>query len=283
MSEALETPTTDSAEKAYAAAAESVTVAPPAESVPAPREAGPVVEAPATVTKAPAKPKKAVAKPAPVVASPAVAPEAVNARKVAAKPAAAPVKPLVAKKSVAKKPVAKKAPDLARPAAKPAPKPASKTNPLTAIKEKIMPAKKTADFTKTIKTVAADVQAKAKLVYAKGAELAGEAGEFTKGNVDAIVASGKILGAGMQDMGKSTFAEGKTAMETLKTDIKGLTSVKSPVEFVRLHTSILRRNIDQAFELGGKNTEAAIKLAGDAIAPLSARAELAVAKFKKAA
>jgi hypothetical protein len=285
MAENLEQPIADSAEKAYAAAAESAPVEPPAAKAP------PVVEAPLAV--AAPRPAKSPAKPAvpPVVTMPA------KARKTAAKPAsAAPKKPsLAAKKPVkAKKAVTAKKAVASRPAkvpvaakpvvAKAAARPNPKTNPLTALKETLMPAKKkTVDFTAKLKSVTADVQTKAKAAYATGSELAAEAGDFTKGNVDALVASGKILGAGMQDLGKGYVAEGKASLETLKADVKELTTVKSPVEFVRVQTAILRRNLDHAFELGGKNSEAALKLASEAIAPLSERANLAIAKFKKAA
>jgi hypothetical protein len=143
--------------------------------------------------------------------------------------------------------------------------------------------KTTKDFTATIKTAAADVQAKAKLALAKGSDVLGEAKSFTKGNVDALAASGKILGAGLQELGKTYVAEGKSAYATVTGDVKELKAVKTPTDFVRLQTSILRRNFDHAFAFGGKNSETMIKLAGEVFAPISARASLAVAKVKKAA
>ena len=153
-----------------------------------------------------------------------------------------------------------------------------------------MTAKKTTDYTATIKTTAADIQAKAKLALAKvkstvgkGGEVLGEAGTFTKGNVEALVTSGKILGTGLKELGETYVAEGKSAYATVASDFKELTSVKTPVDFVRLQTSILRRNLDHAFDFGGKNSETMLKLAGDVIAPISARASLAVAKVKQAA
>ena len=146
-----------------------------------------------------------------------------------------------------------------------------------------MTAKKTTDYTATIKTAAAEVQAKAKLALAKGSEVLAEAKTFTIGNVDAIKTSGKILGTGLQDLGKTYVAEGKSAYATVTGDVKELKTVKTPTDFVRLQTSILRRNFDHAFDFGGKNSEAVIKLATEAFAPISARASLAVAKVKKAA
>ena len=84
-------------------------------------------------------------------------------------------------------------------------------------------------------------------------------------------------------VGKTYVAEGKSAYATVTGDVKELKTVKTPTDFVRLQTSILRRNFDHAFDFGGKNSESLIKLAGDVFAPISARASLAVAKVKKAA
>ena len=61
---------------------------------------------------------------------------------------------------------------------------------------------KTADYTAQVKEGFADLQGRAKTAYDKGTELASDMGEFNKANVEAVVESGKILAAGMQDMGK---------------------------------------------------------------------------------
>jgi hypothetical protein len=288
MAEAVEPVGSDSAEKAYAAAAEIAVAkadAPAAVAAPAAVSA----PAPAPALAFPAKPERASAAeqaPKPVVAMVA---KPVADPVIPAKPAAVAAKmPVAAKKAVsANKAVVAKAlkPAAAKPvkAAPPKFKSATNSTPIVKIKETIMATKQTKDFTNTVKTVAADVQAKAKLALAKGSEVLGEASTFTKGNVEAIVASGKILGAGLQDLGKTYAAESKSAYETVTADVKELAAVKSPVDFVRLQTSILRRNFDHAFDFGGKNSETVLKLAGEAFAPISARASLAIAKVKKAA
>lgn len=301
MSQSVDPVGSDSAEKAYAAASESAVA----------KANAAVAAGPATL-EFPAKPARDIAvEKAPVAAAPVIAaaakpqadlvmpakqPVAKPAVPVAAMPAVAAKKPVVAKQTVsAKKAVAVKAvkpifpakiakivaPKI-KPATKPIPVPVLKS-PTLKSKETIMATKQTKDFTATVKTVTADVQAKAKLALAKGSVVLGEAGTFTKGNVEALVTSGKILGTGLQGLGKTYAAEGKSAYETVTADVKELAAVKSPVDFVRLQTSILRRNFDHAFDFGGKNNEAVLKLAGEAFAPIAARASLAVAKVKKAA
>jgi hypothetical protein len=215
-------------------------------------------------------PKAVRAKPAPA-ATPARAAKPAPAIKKAAKAAAA-------KKVAAPKPV-----KLAKPKITTAPAKSVPAKIITRSKETPMATKKTTDFTSDIKSFVADAQTKAKIALGKGNAVLGEASEFTKGNVEAVVTSGKILAAGFQDMGKSYVAEGKAAVETVTADVKALAAVKSPSDFVQLQSTILRRNVDQAIALSSKNTEAMLKLVSDAFAPISARASLAVQKIKQAA
>lgn len=135
----------------------------------------------------------------------------------------------------------------------------------------------------SVKTIAADVQDKAKVAYAKGSVVAGEIGTLTKGNVGAVVASGKILGAGLKELGKDSVTEGKQVASTFIADLKAFAAVKSPTEFLELQFKVAQRNIDTALALTGKNGKALGKLASDAAAPLSDRVKTNVAKLRKAA
>ncbi len=195
-----------------------------------------------------------------------------------------PVKKAAAKKAAPKKVAAKKAaPKKVKPAAKKAAKP---TNAIAQAKDTIMATAKKAqntDFTKTAKDALADVQTRAKTVFAKTGELASEVTEFNKGNVEAVVESGKIFFAGMQDMGRQQVAATKSVVETVQGDFKKVASVKSPTELVQLQGELARRNFDAAVSFGSKNTEALVKLYNDAFAPLSSRMSVAAEKFKKAA
>lgn len=142
---------------------------------------------------------------------------------------------------------------------------------------------KSAEFTEGLQKMAADAQAKAKSAYDKGTALFGDYTEFAKGNVEALVESGKILAVGAQKIGSDWVEEGKAAFETATSDVKQMTSVKSPTEFFKLHTDILRRNFESAIALSSKNGEAFAKLASASFAPISGRISLATEKLKQAA
>jgi hypothetical protein len=135
----------------------------------------------------------------------------------------------------------------------------------------------------SVRAIAADVQDKAKVAYAKGSAVAGELGAVTKGNVEAFVASGKILGAGVKELGKDSMAEGKQAASTFVADLKAFAAVKSPAEFFNLQVKLAQRNIDTALALTGKNGKALGKIASDAAAPLSNQVKANVAKLREAA
>lgn len=304
------------AEKAYAEAAEAIPLkartkdhsmpdtetaelAPAADLVPAPE---PTMDAadPVVAEAAPAAPKPERKKPGrkPAAAKVAVeaAPAPVKTRKAPAKRAA---KPAVAKPAVAKTPARKAAvikapakPAKIKPVAakviapKPVIKPAARVAAAAApvipqMKDRTMEI--TSKISDGLKTVVSEAQDKAKTAFSKGTELLGEYTEFAKGNVEAVVESGKILATGLQGMGTSMVADTKESFETMTADVKAIAAVKSPTELVKLQGDMMRRNLDKAVALTSKNSEAMLKLANDMFAPLSGRFSLAMDKVRKAA
>jgi len=242
-----------SAEKAYAEASESIAPVKGAPvSGPAAAPVEPVVEA---------------------MAIPLVKPKA--ARK-SAKPAAQPVAAKAAKPAVRK-------PRAAAPVTAPATKPSSiPTNTASAkIKDKTMTIK--TKITEGFDSVIGDAQAKAKEAFEKSTAVLGDYAEFTKGNVEAVVESGKILAEGLQDMGTNLVAEGRSTFETVSADIKSMAAAKSPTDLIQLQSEMFRKSFDSAVAYGSKNTEAMLKIASDAIAPISSRVSLAVEKVRQSA
>ena len=292
-----DTPITDAAEKAYAAASEKAAVAKPAPVAAAPavtpapvKAEAPAPVAPAPVATAPAVPApvvKAAAVPAKSPAKPAAAPGAKKAKpaakiKAAAKVAAKPV--VAAKKVVVKAPAKKITPAKTSKVAKPAFKPA--TTLITKLKDTTMATtvkKTTEDFSSKIQDAVKDAQDRAKTAFEKSQAAMGDANEFSKGNLEALVETGKVLASGMQTMGKSYVAEVKSAFETMQADAKELTSVKSPKDFVELQSKLARKYFDSVVAYNSKSAEAALKLANEAFQPISSRVSLAVEKVRKAA
>ena len=251
----------DSAEKAYAAAAEAKPVTIDAE----PGR----VAAPATVAPR-AKPVATKAAPKNAAAENKAAPNKAAAKRI--KKPAAKAKPAAGKKPV----LAKATPKVPPVASKPKPT-------ITQLKEKIMATAKTADFTKPFADAVGELQSKTKEAYEKGTAYAGEMTEFAKGNVEALVESGKVLAAGAQDMGKAYAGDAKAAYETLTADMKEMAAVKSPTDLFQLQGKIARRNFETMVAFSSKTGDAMMKLYSEAFAPISGRVSLAAEKLSKAA
>ncbi len=204
--------------------------------------------------------------------------EAPKAQPVAAKTVAkAPAKKTIVKTAALKKAASPKK------TVKAAAKTAAPTNPSIQMKDKVMATAKNTDFSKVAKEFLADAQTRAKTAFGKSGELASEVTEFNKGNVEAIVASGKIFFAGMQDLSREQVEATKTVVETVTEDFKKMAAVKSPTELLQLQGELARRNFDAAVSFSSKNTEALVKLYNDAFAPITSRVSLAAEKIKKAA
>ncbi len=269
----------------------------------------PVAETTAVTEPAPAKrkagrPRKEAAKAAPVAvpvaakpapAAPAPIQKAKSAPKVIKVPkasvtpkpvAAGKAKPVKTPAVKAPKPVVVKPAAIKPVAAKPAPvrtsvKPAAAAAPASRKELFIMTA--TTEFTDKLQTTFKDATEKAKAAFEKSQGAFGEAGEFAKGNVEALVESGKILASGLQELGKGYVSEGKASFETISADIKELASAKSPTEFFEKQSALLRKQFDAVVATSSKNSEAFLKLANEAFQPISTRVSLAVDKLKKAA
>lgn len=138
-------------------------------------------------------------------------------------------------------------------------------------------------MTRTTADMAATAQERMKAVYGKGTEMTSEAVEFGKGNVEAFVESSRILVSGLQDLGRTYADEARTAAETMQDDMRKLTSAKSPTEMLQLQGEIARRNFDAMVATASRSTEAMIKLANEAFAPVSNRMSLAADKVARAA
>ena len=149
---------------------------------------------------------------------------------------------------------------------------------------------KEAKIMETIETNVAKAQAffadfndRAKGAVEKSTALIAEANEFAKGNVEAIVESSKIAAKGLESFGQDAAEYGRKSFESATAAMKTLATVKSPTDFFKLQSDYFRTSFDSYVAEASKNTEALIKLAGEAAQPLSNRVAVAAEKAKIAA
>lgn len=276
------------------------------------RSTAPVSAKPETSAKVDASVKKPVVKAAPIKAPVAKAPLAEKAEVKAARPkpkiktapaATAKLKPVVlvvpakvvetkpattvakdVKETVAAVPVPKAATKTAAP--KTAPKPISGKPVFAGLFSNFMLEETTMDMSANFtgfQDAITEAQAKAKAAFEKSTSVLGEVSDFAKGNVEAAVESGKIYAEGVQAIGSELVSESRAAFEKMSGDIKELAAAKSPTDFFKLQSDLVRKNFDTAVAYSSKNSEAMLKLMSDTFAPISGRVSIAVEKARSAA
>lgn len=129
----------------------------------------------------------------------------------------------------------------------------------------------------------ADTQAKVKEGMEKAMKTAEEFVAFSQGNVEAMVKSGQIWAAGVQDLGKQIAASAQAQFDETMSTFKALSSAKSLKDAFELQTSLARSTMEKTLAESGKLTDASLKLTEQALAPLTARVSLAMEKFSKVA
>jgi phasin family protein len=106
---------------------------------------------------------------------------------------------------------------------------------------------------------------------------------FGQGNVEAFVKSSQIWAAGVQDLSKAVAATAQAQLDHTFATVKALAAIKSVKEVVDLQTNLARASVEKAVAETGKLTDASVKLAEQAWAPINERVTLAVEKFGRAA
>ena len=129
----------------------------------------------------------------------------------------------------------------------------------------------------------ADTQAKVKEGMEKAMKTAEELMAFSQGNVEAMVKSGQIWAAGVQDIGKQIAANAQASFDETMSTFKAMSSAKSLKDAFDLQASLARSTMEKTLAESGKLTDASMKLTEQALAPLTARVSLAVEKFGKTA
>lgn len=125
-----------------------------------------------------------------------------------------------------------------------------------------------------------DFNEKAKAAVEKSSKIAEEVNELTKGNVEALVESGRIAAKGAEAFGQEAAEYGRKSFERATATIKSFASVKSPTEFFQLQSEFLSSAFDSFASEASKSSEAVLKLAGDVVQPISTRVAVVSEKVK---
>lgn len=141
----------------------------------------------------------------------------------------------------------------------------------------------TAETAEKAKAVLGDFNNRAKATMEKSVKMGEEMTEMTKGNVEALVQSGRVAAKGVEQLAQDAAETAKKNFEAATATMKSFASVKSPTELFQLQSDAAKSYFDTAVADFSKFTEQLIKLAGDVAQPLSSRYSVAMDKVKTTA
>jgi len=116
----------------------------------------------------------------------------------------------------------------------------------------------------------ADAGARSQDLVAKSRNASEEISDLAKANVEAA----RIAAAGAKSIGQDVIASSRTGFEHASEAIKALADAKSPTEYFQLQSELMRSSFDRMVSESSKLTEQVVKLAGEAIQPISNRASV---------
>lgn len=217
---------------------------------------------------------KAAAAPAetPKAAAPAAELKAGLLKTAAPAPVAKPVEIKTAEPKTQAKP---------EPKAAPAQAPAAQKGKADAMTDTVRNTAKEA--TDRAQAIFADVNERAKEAVEKGTKLFQEFGELNKGNVEAVVESSRRAAKGAETLAQNAADYARASFERQTAALKSFAAVKSPTEFFQLQSEFARSAFDSLVAETSKNSEVALKIAGDVFQPISNRFAVAAEKLKTAA
>lgn len=162
---------------------------------------------------------------------------------------------------------------------------------------------KTAEIKTDVKKIAAegaaqaqkivtDGAAKARVAMEKGMEqmtkgaegfmkAAEEAGEFSRGNVEAFTKFAQTWATGSQELARQAMALAQGMTDHTLEGAKALSAVKSLNEAAEIQAKYAKAALEKAVAESAKMQEAVFKLAEQAVAPLSARMTVAMEKMSR--
>ena len=104
-----------------------------------------------------------------------------------------------------------------------------------------------------------------------------------QGNLDAFVQSSQIWAAGVQGISRQVTVTAQAGLDDALAAYRALAAAKTPKDMLDIQAKLLRASMEQAIAETGKISDASLRLAGQAIAPITAQMNAAAEKWTKVA
>ena len=128
-------------------------------------------------------------------------------------------------------------------------------------------------------TLFADANERSQELVKKSQKVAEELADLARANVEALVEAGRVASEGARSIGQDVVAKQRDSVEQAADAIRSLAEAKSPTEYLQLQGEFARASFDRAVAESSKLTESLVKLAGEAVQPLSTRATANAERF----
>jgi phasin family protein len=104
-----------------------------------------------------------------------------------------------------------------------------------------------------------------------------------QGNLDAFVKSSQIWAAGVQGISRQATVTAQAGFDEALAAYRALAAAKTPKDVLDIQAKLVRTSMEQAIAETGKVSDASLRLAEQAIAPLTAQMNAASGKWTKVA
>ncbi|MDX3901472.1 MAG: phasin family protein [Sphingobium sp.] len=131
-----------------------------------------------------------------------------------------------------------------------------------------------------LETAYAQMNEKAKVNVEKSTKALEEMSDIAKGNVEALVESGKIAAKAVEVLGQEAVDYSRQSFEKAQASFRSFSTVKTPTEFFQLQSQMLSTAFDDFTKEAAKSSETLVKLAGEVAQPLTARVTVVTDKMK---
>ena len=113
----------------------------------------------------------------------------------------------------------------------------------------------------------------------KAMRTAEELVSFGQGNLEAVMKSGQIWLAGVQDLSKQVASTAQAQVDATVSAWRALSTARTAKEVIDLQTNLARSSFEKAVAEARSLTDSSYKLAEQTVAPIAARVTLALEKF----
>lgn len=134
------------------------------------------------------------------------------------------------------------------------------------------PAFGTSPATTGLQSLFADAGERSQDAVRRSQRMTEEMTDMARGTVEALAEAGRIAADGARSLSRDVIAKSREGVEEAADAIRTLAEAKSPTEFVQLQSEIARASFDRMVAESSRFTETLVKLAGEAVQPLSNRA-----------